>query len=292
MDLSIVVISYNTKNLTKKCIQTVLASLKDDTRLTWEIIVLDNASSDGSVEMLKKFGNEVVLIEGKENVGFGKGNNIAVKKAQGTYVMFLNSDTEAVGDAVPHLYNVFSNNKLGFDVAGARLLNSDGTLQASAGRFYTLPVAFAGLFLRADAWGFSRNSPRIAKKVDWVSGACFIMRKSNFQKLGGFDESLFMYFEEVDLFYRAHQKGLNVGFFPEPTFIHHEGASSKSRTQPILNIYSGYIYFYKKHYSPIHLKILKDMLQLKAILSFVVGKLTGNRYLVETYSKARELLKS
>jgi|SRR3989338_1563675 len=291
VDLSIIIISYNTKDITEKCIRMVMASLNRDPDIKAEIIVLDNNSTDGSVEMLEKLGKEIRLIKSKENLGFARGNNRAVKDATGKYLMFLNSDTEAVENAVPQLYRLFHDNKHGFDAAGGKLLNTDGTLQASAGRFYTLPVAFAALFLKADSWGLSRSSPSRAKEIDWVSGACFIIRKSNFERLGGFDEAIFMYWDEVDFFYRARQKGLTVGFFPEPTFIHHEGASSNSRTQPILNVYTGYRHFYKKHYSPVHLKILRDMLQLKAVLSVVIGKLTGNRYLVETYSQAYEIAK-
>ena len=98
-----------------------------------------------------------------------------------------------------------------------------------------------------------------------------------------------MYFEEVDLFYRARLNGLTTGFLHEPTFIHLEGASSNSRTQPILKVFEGYIHFYKKHYSPLHVRMIQYMLQLKAISSLFIGKLTGNDYLVETYRQAYEI---
>ena len=248
MDLSIIIISYNTKELTKKCIETVRTSLKQDPDIKAEIIVLDNASSDSSAKMLatlkSQFSN-LKLITNSENVGFAKGNNQAVKSAHGKFLLFLNSDTEALHDAVPKLYRLFTHNSYGFDFAGAKLLYSDGSQQASIGRLFTA--------------------------------------------LGGFDESIFMYWDEMDLFYRAHKRRLSVGFFPNPRFIHHEGASSSSRTQPILKVYEGYLYFYKKHFSRIDLKILKFMLQLKAILAVLIGRLTRNEYLITTYKQAYDI---
>ena len=292
MDLSIIIISYNTKELTKKCIETVRTSLKQDPDIKAEIIVLDNASSDSSAKMLatlkSQFSN-LKLITNSENVGFAKGNNQAVKSAHGKFLLFLNSDTGALHDAVPKLYRLFTHNSYGFDFAGAKLLYSDGSQQASIGRFYTLPVACAALFLRGDHWNISRSSPNSVVKTDWVSGACFITSKETFTALGGFDESIFMYWDEMDLFYRAHKRRLSVGFFPNPRFIHHEGASSSSRTQPILKVYEGYLYFYKKHFSRIDLKILKFMLQLKAILAVLIGRLTRNEYLITTYKQAYDI---
>lgn len=288
-ELSIIIISYNTKAITKRCLETVMASLKTDPVLKAEIIVLDNNSTDGSVEMLKSFAG-IECIFSKENLGFGKGNNEAVKHAKGEYLLFLNSDTEALDDAIPQLLAQFKEST--FDFAGARLLNKDRSIQLSVGRFYTLPISFLALFLFADRWHGTRYSPSRIQKVDWVSGACFITHAQTYSKLNGFDPAIFMYWEEVDLFYRASQKNLSVGFFPQPTFIHLEGASSKSRTAPILKVYEGYLIFYMKHYSPLHVGVLRCMLQLKALSSLLVGKLIGSTYLTETYSKAYEVSKN
>ena len=234
-----------------------------------------------------KKNTNIKLIASKKNLGFGKGNNEAAQQARGDYLLFLNSDTEALEDAVPKLYDQFL--KSPYDFAGAKLLNKDLTSQPSVGRFYTLPVAFAALFLFADRYHFTRFSPQKDTSADWVSGACFITHKDTHNDIGGFDDGIFMYWEEVDLFYRAHQNGLITGFLHEPTFIHLEGASSKSRTAPILKVYEGYKHFYKKHYSPLHLTVLQYMLQLKALISLIIGKMIGNRYLVETYTKAYEI---
>lgn len=291
-NLSIIILSYNTRELTKKCLQSVDASIKNDDHHTYQICVLDNNSTDGSVNMLRSFkphseNVSYTLIESAENLGFSRGNNHAARKASGEYVLFLNSDIEVVENAIPKFLNWFS--KSDYKFAGARLLNPDGSVQKSAGRFYSLSVAAAALFLRADYWGFSRFAPTSDQQVDWVSGACLMTSATIFNKLQGFDENIFMYWEELDLQYRGYTKNCTTGYFPNAQFIHYEGGSSTSRQQPILRVYEGYIYFYKKHYPRLHLQFLRYMLKLKAIVSLVIGKVIGNNYLIETYTKAYEV---
>lgn len=299
MDLSIIIISYNTRDIAKKCLETIFDSLKGS-KMSTEIIVVDNNSSDGSVEMLKVFQrsnvkrqmSKVEIIESKENLGFAKGNNKAAKQAEGQYLLFLNSDIEVLDDALPKLYNYFVSEDNQFDFVGGKLLEADGkTPQPSCGPFYSLPVAFAALFLRADYYHLTRYSPETIKEVDWVSGACIMCRKANFEKIGGFDEKIFMYMDEIDLLYRAKKKGLRVGFFNQARFVHLGSASSGSRTQPILQVYRGFLYFYKKHHSRLQISVLRFMLQLKALISLYIGKIIRNDYLIETYAKAFQITK-
>lgn len=292
IELSIIIISYNTKNITKKCLETVITSLQYEPKIQSEIIVVDNASTDESVEMLKKIqfakGNiKIKIIENVENTGFTKANNQAVKQASGKYLLFLNSDIEVIDNAIPTLVKFFKNQKE-FDFIGAKLLNKDMSPQPSCGPFYTLPVVFGALFLRGDYWGLTRYSPTRPGRVDWVSGACILTTNANFQKVKGFDEKLFMYMDEIDLFYRATEKGMRVGFFPSSEFIHLGSASSRDKTNPILQVYKGFIYFYKEHRSPLHLVILIIMLKLKARLCILLGKLLNKVSLVNTYEKALE----
>jgi GT2 family glycosyltransferase len=178
---------------------------------------------------------------------------------------------------------------------GAKLFNKDMTPQFSAAPFYTPFVVFAALFLRSDYWGFTRYSPTTIKKVDWVSGACFITTKEIYDQISGFDEHIFMYMDEVDFFYRAALKKLTVGFYPDSHFIHLGSASSKGRSEPIIQVYKGFLYFYNNHY-PQNLTILKNMLKLKAFISLSIGrgmKLIKNQkenYLTKTYEKALEIV--
>lgn len=299
-DLSIIIISYNSKDISKKCLDTIVESLNYDKKLKAEIIVVDNASTDGSVEMLKKYQKELEKVSRvelknifcQENLGFGKGNNLAAKKTKGKILLFLNSDIEVIDDAIVNLFQYFTSAKSKFDFVGAKLLNKNLTPQPSSGPFYSLPVVFGALFLRGDYWGLTRYSPEKLKEVDWVSGACFITKAEDFKKVGGFDEKIFMYMEEIDLFYRAKKKGFRVGFYPKAKFIHLGGGSSKGRSQPILQVYRGFLYFYNKHHSKLKTELVRFLLKLKAVVAFLIGKIINNQYLIETYGKAYQIAKS
>ena len=152
-------------------------------------------------------------------------------------------------------------------------------------------MIFAHLFLRGDYWELTRYSPKKIKEVDWISGACILTKKEYFEKLGGFDEKIFMYMEEIDLFYRAKKHGFKVFFYPEAQFIHLGSQSSAGRSFPILQVYQGLIYFYKKHFSQFSLFILIIMLKLKALIGFLIGKIINNKYLTQTYAKAWQIAK-
>jgi len=232
------------------------------------------------------------ISKNRQNLGYAKANNLAAKVAKGEYLLFLNSDIEVVEDAIPRMFNFYKQKEKVFNFLGGKLLNKNMTPQPSCGPFYSLPVIFGALFLRGDYWGLTRWSPNKVKEVDWVSGACFLTKKNFFNELGGFDENIFMYMDEIDLLYRAKKKGLKVGFYPEAKFIHLGSASSQGRTQPILQVYRGFLYFYQKHFSDFHLKILKLMLKLKAYLSLLIGKILKNDYLIKTYEEALKITKN
>ena len=170
--------------------------------------------------------------------------------------------------------------------AGGKLLNSDGSDQPSCGPFYSLPVVFGALFLRGDYWGLTRYSPNKMKEVDWVSGACILTKKACFEHVAGFDEGIFMYMDETDLLYRAKQLGYRVFFYPQAHFTHLGSSSSKGKTYPILQVYRGFVYFYRKHYSPFDMFLLKGMLKLKALAALFIGKIRHDPYLIQTYEKA------
>lgn len=295
--LTIIIISYNTKLITENCIYSILKSLKNS-QLSIEIIIIDNDSSDGSKEMLKKFQKmnfkktiSFHTIFNERNVGFAKANNQGVKNATGNYILFLNSDIIVLNHAIDELFNFYKQNENSIHFLGGKLLNEDLTPQPSCGPFYSLPIIFAALFLRGDYYGFTRYSPDSIKEVDWISGACILTKKIYFEKIFGFDENIFMYMDEIDLLYRAKKTGLKVFYYPKSEFIHLGSASSKGRTQPILQVFKGFIYFYKKHHNdPISLFLLRIMLQLKSYIALLIGKCTHNSYLIETYEKALKLV--
>lgn len=291
-DLSIVIVSYNTKKITEDCIESINRSLTN-TKIKYEIVVLDNNSHDGSPKLLETMSqdnhNNLVYKQLGENLGFGKGTNLGVKIAQGQYVLLLNSDTIILNRSIEKLYNFYIENEKEVHFLGAKLLNHDLTPQPSACRFFTLPVVFAALFLKGDYWGLTRYSPNQFCRVDWISGACILTTKQLYQRLGGFDKNIFMYMEEVDLLYRAKKKGFNTFFYPDSQIIHLGSASSTGKTFPILQVYKGFLFFYKKHYSVFHLLILHVILKLKALIALLVGKIKGDQYLIKTYEQAFKL---
>ena len=145
MDISVIIVSFNTKKITEECLGSLLRSLRQ-TELKWEVIVVDNASTDGSKDMLKKKFPKVKTILNRENLGFGKANNIGMKAATGEFILLLNSDTLIVNNAIGKLVAFGRQHQNAF--IGPKLLNPDRTPQTSCGPFFSLPVIFAALFLQ------------------------------------------------------------------------------------------------------------------------------------------------
>lgn len=293
IDLTIIIISYNTLKITKNCLESVLKSL-NNCRFNFEVIVIDNNSNDGSPLMIKKISSahkQVRLLINKDNVGFAKANNQGVELSKSKYILFLNSDTIVINDAIITLMEYYRQHEQVVHFLGGKLLNSDNSNQPSCGPFYSLPVIFGALFLRGDYWGLTRYSPESVTKVDWISGACILTKKEYLQSINGFDENIFMYMDEIDLLYRAKKQGYHVYFYPNARFVHLGSASSMGRTQPIIQVFKGFTYFYKKHHnSPISIFLLRTMLKLKSWIALLVGRITSNHYLINTYEKALRLV--
>jgi GT2 family glycosyltransferase len=287
MDLSIIIVSFNTKELLDRCLSSVYESLKGSMVIS-EVIVVDNGSTDGSKELVKKKFPNVRTMWNTENVGFGKANNQAINAAKGKYVLLLNSDTQALDDAIPSLYQFASEHP--DSLVGGKLLNEDRTPQSSAGPAFSLPIIFLMLFAKGDQLHITRSSPSRITKVAWVSGACIIASQKLFRDVGLFDEGIFMYMEEVELLARAAKIGYTTVFYPKAQLIHSGAASSGSRKAPVLNIYRGLLYFYRKHRSIMEQWILVAMLRAKAYLAILIGKMTNNRSLVTIYEEALDLV--
>jgi hypothetical protein len=285
--LSVIILSWNTERLLRGCLDSIFKG-NETPRL--EVIVVDNGSSDNSVRMVKKNFSRVKLIENKENLGFAKGNNLGIKMARGEYLMLLNSDTVVKRGVLEKLANFLDQNPA-VAVVGPKLLNQDGSPQANCGRFPHLLVALVMLFL--EHFGGSdlvRCSPDKSKFVDWLMGAAFVARRQVFNKIGGLDEALFMYMEEVEWFYQAKKAGFKAYFLKEAEIVHLGRGSAKSgKKEPILNIYRGLVHYYRKHRSKPELIILLLMLKLKAFLSLIIGYLKDDNYLKETYEEALKI---
>jgi len=288
MDLSIIILSFNTKDLIIACLNSIVAQYKQELdNNQFEIIVVDNASTDDSVAELKRLkAANVNLIESKENLGFSKGCNLGAENAKGEYLLFLNSDTEIKDQGFVKMVEYLRKNE-NVGILGAALKNEDGTSQPSTGKFYNLfnlLLAMLGL----ERAGLLRESPKQITKVDWVMGASLMISKKAFEKTGGFAKELFMYAEDMELCYRAGKKGFATYFYPEVTLFH-KGRGSSNRTFAILNIYKGILFFYKKHKSSLEYRTASAILFTKAFVLSKIGKLTDNKYLKETYGQALEL---
>lgn len=290
MTLSIVILSYNTPDMVLDCVSSLSNQFKDELgKKSLEIIVVDNASEKENLEKLEKQLKQtavIKLIKNNENLGFGGGCNLGAKNSKGEYVLFLNSDTTTTDRGFLEMV-IFLKSKPEIGVLGGKLFNSDGSPQRSAGKFYNLLNFFIMLF-GGERFGFLRSSPDKTCQVDWVSGACFMAKKEIFNKLGGFDEKLFMYVEDMEFCYRVKRAGNKVYFFPDVKVYHKEHGSS-SRTFAVVNIYRGIMYFYKKHKSKIEYRIVSFFLWLKALIIYLLGRITNNNYYVSTYKEALKL---
>lgn len=220
-------------------------------------------------------------------MGFSRGNNVGIKQAKGEYIMLLNSDTVIKEGAIEKLVR-FLDEHPEVSIVGPRLLNQNSTFQANCGWFPLLRVAFLMLF--KEHFGESdsvRFSPVKSQAVDWLMGAAFMARREVFDKIGGLDEDIFMYMEEVEWFYRTKKQGFITYFLKEAEIIHlGRGSSITGKKEPIINIYKGLLHFYKKHRSKTEIIMLKLMLKLKALLTLIIGYLKKDAYLIETYGQA------
>jgi GT2 family glycosyltransferase len=287
--LSIVTLSYNTKDLILASLRSIISQYGNKLEnKEFEIIIVDNNSSDNSVKTLKNYisiikcRESIKLIESKENLGFGKGCNLGAKNAKGEYILFLNSDTEVMDKGFLNMVNFMQEKSV--VVLGGKLENPDGSPQASAGKFYNLFNLFF-MLLGFERLGFLRSSPNKISKVDWISGACMMVKREIFEKLSGFDEKLFMYVEDMEFCFRAQKSGYDTYFYPNIR-IKHKSQGSSDRTFAIINIYKGILHFYLKHKSYPEYLIAKSLLVMKAKVLILAGFLTLNSELKDRYKKA------
>ena len=275
MDISVIILNWNTKDLLRNCLAS-LSCPGTDFRL--EAIVVDNSSEDGSREMVLEEFPEAILIVNPTNIGFGAGNNVAVPEAKGRYLLFLNSDTTVMEGALLKMLRYADLNPT-IGILGPKLLNGDGSLQFSCRRYPQIAMAFfrntflgklfpknpfTNDYLMQD-WDHSTPLD-----VDWVSGAALMIRRTLVDQIGCFDEDFYMYCEDVDLCWRANhapfsaaprenvnfgselspQSNWRVSYFPEAVIYHLIGKSSdQAPTRMSYEFHRSQYLFYKKHYS-------------------------------------------
>lgn len=289
MLLSVITLNYKKVDLTLDCIKSLYSQFGEKFEdNTIELIIVDNASGDRSVEVLKKtihqakFKN-IQLLANSENAGFGKGCNLGAKEAKGKYILFLNNDTIIKDRGILDMVS-FLDQHPEVAILGGQLCNMDGSGQSSTGNFYTIPRVFMFL-LGLQRYKLIDNSPKTVSKVDWVKGGFFMIRADVFLKLKGFDENIFMYTEDMELCYRAANAKYSTYFYPYAKVLHVDQGSS-NRTFAVINIYENLLYFYKKHRSREEYIFLKTLLKTKALFLYMIGRIFRNSYLSQTYEKA------
>jgi hypothetical protein len=272
-DLSVIIVSWNTRDLLRECLRSVVSrqssvvshqssvvSLQssqasilktEDCQLTTEVLVIDNASTDGSAGMVCTEFPEAQLIVNRENVGFARANNQGIRASQGRYVVLLNSDTIVRPGALAKLV-AFMDDHPQAGAVGPRLRRGDGAVQ---------PYAFGGdptlgYLLRrgANRLLFRRHlhdwATDVVQDVDWVAGTCLTVRREAFEGVGLLDESIFMYFEDNDWCLRLRQAGWKVYYNPQAEIVHIGGQSLAKNPAAQRSYHESLRYFYAKHYGP------------------------------------------
>lgn len=252
MDLSILIVSWNTRELLAQCLESVYANPPTG---EFEIIVVDNASVDGSVGMVRERFPQVILIENSENVGFARANNQAICNSQGEYVLLLNSDVIALPATFELLLELMGANPSA-GAAGPILLNPDGSFQASYNDFPTLlreGLALIGPIKRRWEPYYPSHRPEVSRRTrtaDWMGGACLIVRRTCIDQIGLLDQRTHMYGEEVDWCYRMKQAGWSTVYCADAAVIHLGGGSSTAYSvSRHMAIQRGKVYFFRKHRS-------------------------------------------
>lgn len=282
MKISIIILTYNSSRYIDSLLSGILEKYKKPLKeKEMEIIIADNASQDQTLQIAKKY-KDVKVLENGENVGFASGNNIAAKHAKGEFIIFMNPDVELKHGDLFDLIKEFEQEKVG--IVGGKIENYSGKRELSCGRTYT---AFNILLL---ALGLEekmgvRFAPNKQREVDFVSGAFFLIRRNLFEKLHGFDQNYFMYIEDADLCYRVKKVGYKVVFSPATT-IWHMGQGSSNRTFAVANIYKGLLYFQKMHMGAFSYGLVRLLLKTKAVLLVMLGSISHNTYLTQTYEEA------
>lgn len=269
IDVSIIIVNYNTKDLLKTCIDSIIENTK---HINYEIIVVDNASSDDSVCMLNKEFKEVKLIESAINGGFAYANNIGIKESTGRYVFLLNSDTVIIKDAITKMVKYMDENE-SIGMLGPKLLNGDLTHQTSISAFPTFKrelyhmyklknvlkiplvkaffVKFGGKLGNKDIEQYMKNYQKIEEpeEVQVLVGAALLIRRDVIEIIGLLDERYFMYYEEIDFCYQASIAGLSRVYYPLCEIMHLIGQSSeKISSITYYERYRSMILYFRKNY--------------------------------------------
>jgi GT2 family glycosyltransferase/lipopolysaccharide/colanic/teichoic acid biosynthesis glycosyltransferase len=294
-DVSVVIVNYNVKEYLTNLLHSIRNSAGS---LSLETFVVDNKSTDGSVEYLKPRFPEVVFIENHENLGFGKANNQAIQKAAGKYILLINPDTLIREDTIKVMFDHMESNP-NAGAAGCKLLNPDGTFAPESKRSVPTPLSALWKVL-----GLTYLFPHSRKFADYylgwmdenetgsvpvLSGSFMFFRAEVLKKLDGFDERFFMYGEDIDLSYRVNQSGYRIDYVPATSIIHYKGESTKKENLDYVILFNKAMYqFFEKHYSYAYTFFFKLIIWLGIVLRASTSYLIS--VVKRSYKPASDLL--
>jgi len=278
MDVSIIIVNYNTKDLTLQCLKSIFAQTEN---IEFEIIVIDNASSDGSCSLLQENFPQVNLIQSDKNLGFGRANNLGAIAAQGKYLFFLNSDTILLNNSILAQFNFNEKNANRFKIgiSGGILLDEN---RLETGSFGPLPsktnilkstIGFVPRFTKMTSKEIKSFHTNGYLEVGYITGADMFISKSTFNSCGGFDPNIFMYYEETDLQLRLKKLNYHNFVVDGTQIIHLEGASTnklQTNNKKRLIVTKSMFYFFRKHSYKINyifFKIIYLLIRLLTIFS-------------------------
>lgn len=280
INISIIIINYNTKMLTIECIKSII---RETNGLNYEIIVVDNNSCDGSVIEIKNVFREIKIISLNKNIGFATANNLASEKTKGKYILLLNPDTIILKGAIQKIFN-YAENHFDIGIYGGKTLSVDGKLNPISCRkkpnvwsMFCLATGLSALFKNKsvifDNESYGSWKRDTEKCVDIVSGCFMLIRKDIWIKMKGFDIRYFMYGEEVDFCLRAKKNGYRTYFTPDPVIIHYEGASNQKQADKMIMLLNAkatnIIKHWKKGTVKIGLLLLKLWIIRRIILNYI-----------------------
>jgi len=279
--LSVIIVNYNVRDFLE---QALLSAQKALAGISHEIFVVDNASMDGSVHMLRKKFGEVIVIENKVNVGFARANNTAIRRSTGRYISLLNPDTLVREDTFSTILRAFDESP-DAGMIGCKVLNPDGTLQLSCRRSFPTPwvaitrmLGLSYLFPKSRLFGrynMTYLDPDAPARVDAISGSFMTVRREVIETVGYLDEQFFMYGEDLDWCYQIKKFGWEIHYCPQTSIIHYKGESSRvSHWNQLKVFYDAMVIFSEKHFKSYHfltpLWLLKISIWLRALAAFTV----------------------
>lgn len=278
MDVSIIIVNYNTKELTQNCIDSIF---KNTTGVSFEVILVDNASTDGSIELFEQ-EQRIQFIKSDENLGFGKANNLGYQYAKGKYIFLLNSDTLLLNNAIKLFYDKMESIDGSVGCLGCLLKNADHQYTHSYADFpkvsnliYSLVPPFFRL-LGSEKWVVDNPKLRANHQsffqVEYITGADLFIRRNVIEECGLFDPDFFMYYEDPEMQYRYLRKGYKSYIYDAPKIIHLEGGSMKPDRRKSLISFDSQLLYLRKTQPQLEVFVLRVLLFFKLICAYCLQK--------------------